>query len=185
MDKRLEENMRVKKSITDALFRLLEKERFSDISISEIVANAGVARSSYYRNYSSKESIVETYLDDSFAKFREVSPYDISDYLSYDHILHTYTAFLREKRQILILCKRGFTSYVLDACNEYNEDVAGYMPANSAERYYLYYGAGAFFNSCIIWLKNGAVESPETMAKTLYKFINKNHLELYSRDKAK
>ena len=47
MDKRKEANMRVKSSITRALLNLMHQKSFSDISISEIIRTAGVARVSF------------------------------------------------------------------------------------------------------------------------------------------
>lgn len=44
MDKRKLENQRVKRSITQALFHLLEEKSISEITISEIIRMAGVAR---------------------------------------------------------------------------------------------------------------------------------------------
>ncbi|MGC4018400.1 MAG: hypothetical protein QM793_03665 [Muricomes sp.] len=46
MDKRYEANKRVKKNIIDALFRLIQKKNFSEISITDMVTEAGVARQS-------------------------------------------------------------------------------------------------------------------------------------------
>ena len=54
MDKRKEENIRVKKSITEALLKLMHEKSFSDISITEIIRSAKVARASFYRNYDFK-----------------------------------------------------------------------------------------------------------------------------------
>ena len=64
MDKRKEENLRVKKSITAALFSLVQEKQLADIHITEIIRKAGVARVSFYRNYCSKEDIVVTLIRD-------------------------------------------------------------------------------------------------------------------------
>ena len=64
MDKRKEANLRVKKGITMALFSLMHQKSFSDITISEIIRTAGVARVSFYRNYDSKEDVLLTLIED-------------------------------------------------------------------------------------------------------------------------
>ena len=64
MDKRKEANLRVKRSITSALLHLLEKKSISEISVSEIIREAGVARASFYRNYATKESVITTLISD-------------------------------------------------------------------------------------------------------------------------
>lgn len=60
MDKRKIENQRVKNCITNALFLLLREKSISEITISEIIQVAGVARASFYRNYATKESVMGT-----------------------------------------------------------------------------------------------------------------------------
>lgn len=58
-DKRYIENMRVKRSIQDALFSLMEKKKVSEIRVSDIISVSGVAKASYYRNFSSdRKSVV-------------------------------------------------------------------------------------------------------------------------------
>ena len=55
MDKRKEENIRVKNSITEALLKLMREKSFADISITEIIRSAQAARASFYRNYDIKD----------------------------------------------------------------------------------------------------------------------------------
>lgn len=64
MNKRQEANMRVKTHITAALLKLLNEKSISDITISEIISEAGGARASFYRNFASKESVITTLITD-------------------------------------------------------------------------------------------------------------------------
>lgn len=48
----------VRESLTDALFSLMSKKEFNDITITELSKKAGVSRLSFYRNYTSKEEIL-------------------------------------------------------------------------------------------------------------------------------
>lgn len=60
-------------SIQLALLQLLENQSYENISIKEIVAKAGVSRSAFYRNYKSKEEVVESLIYDSLnRKFSQV-----------------------------------------------------------------------------------------------------------------
>ena len=71
MDKRKEANLRVKRNIVRALTELMQKKNYSDISVSEITALAGVSRISYYRNYDSKEDILTESLESLMTHFSE------------------------------------------------------------------------------------------------------------------
>lgn len=52
-------NQLTRESIETALLFLLEKKDMRHISISELVRKAGVSRNAFYRNYKSKEEILE------------------------------------------------------------------------------------------------------------------------------
>ncbi|MBF0777400.1 TetR/AcrR family transcriptional regulator [Streptococcus cuniculi] len=54
-----ESNQLTRESIETALLFLLEKKDMRQISISELVKKAGVSRNAFYRNYKSKEEILE------------------------------------------------------------------------------------------------------------------------------
>ena len=70
MDKRKEANRRVKSSITEALLSLMYQKSFSDISITELIQTANVARTSFYRNYESKEDVLITLIGDVLDQFK-------------------------------------------------------------------------------------------------------------------
>ena len=53
-------NLYVVRHITDALLKLMQTNRLSDISISQICDEAGVGRASFYRNFQSKEDVIYT-----------------------------------------------------------------------------------------------------------------------------
>ena len=83
MDKRKEANIRVKSNITKALFRLMHEKSFSDISITELIRDAGVARVSFYRNYDSKEDVLVTLIEDILEQFRDTIDSNDTDYYTY------------------------------------------------------------------------------------------------------
>jgi len=62
-------NKTIRESLALALIRLLQKKDFSEITVSEIVKTAGVSRSSFYRNFESKEQLLLRYLYDLYADF--------------------------------------------------------------------------------------------------------------------
>ncbi len=53
----------IRQNIEAAMLLLMREKAFSDITITELIKRAGVSRVSYYRNYDSKESVLENYLD--------------------------------------------------------------------------------------------------------------------------
>ena len=59
-------NLFVRECITSALFSLMEKYPFEEITVTDIINKAGVSRMGFYRNYSSKENVVESFVLEKF-----------------------------------------------------------------------------------------------------------------------
>lgn len=171
MDKRKEANMDVKKKITDAFFALAHEKSIAEITVTEIVEKAGVARVSYYRNYESKEDIAVTLIEDVLEDFRVKAEYDLSQAPSYRHVLRSFTYFKSYENYVLDLCRSGFSSLLLEELNQFHETIAGTMPVNSVERYTLYMYIGALFNTAVEWLQSGAKDSTEDISAAFCEYL--------------
>lgn len=170
MDKRKEANLRVKKNITDALFHLLEQKSISQITISEIIKKAGVARASFYRNYASKESVITTLISDVLEEFRSKMKSDGENFYTYENVRMGFEFFSRYERLVLDLHRFGYGSIILEMLNHFHEDVAGSMPRNSIKRYELYIYIGSLYNSALMWLNSGKQESIEELTNLFLSF---------------
>ena len=170
MDKRVEENTRVKKAITRAFFALLENKSFEDIAVTEITNKAKVSRMAYYRNFNSKLEILEYFLAQIFEAMSNELGEDMEFWtMEYGRV---YYRVMKEHRDsILLLDKLGFSGLILNTFNSTNEEIAGDMPRSSIDRYKLYYAAGASYNAMIYWLKCGCKESAEEMSRHFLEFI--------------
>ena len=183
MDKRVEANLRVKQSIVNALFDLLGEKNITEISVQDIVKRAKVARQSYYRNFSSKEEIIDEFFHfihlDMLSTLRENHIHS----LNYNFIFYYLNILLKHREKLLILYRHQFVQHSLETINRFVEEAAGDMPYNSIDRYLLYYFAGAMYNTAMNWLRNGAVESCESVAQAICKFmsfdLNSMDLHLY------
>lgn len=171
MDKRKTDNLRVRTSIENALFTLMRIYTFSDISVSQIIAEAKVARVSYYRNYASKQEIIERYWERLYSKavasignLYEIGANGADRKCLEENTIQILTCYLEEKDNILLLHEQGLSAIILETMNTIVGNRLGKMSCNSMDRYLIYFFAGATYNTLIYWLINGAKESPETMA---------------------
>lgn len=114
MDKRKEANLRVKSGITMALFSLMHQKSFSDITISEIIRTAGVARVSFYRNYDSKEDVLLTLIEDILEEFRSTIDSNETNYYTYENIRRSFAYFKRYGNFLLDLYHFGYGSILLE-----------------------------------------------------------------------
>ena len=173
MDKRMVENKKVKDAIANAYFALLKQKKSEDIAVTEITSKAKVSRMAYYRNFSSKLEIIEYYL-------RETMWQELSESLAGDIEFWTLeygVAFFQNMKKyrdiILLLDDCGYANMILKEFNLRNEELAGDMPANSIERYDLYFASGASFNASLKWLRGGCKETPLEIAKAFLSFCKR------------
>lgn len=168
MDKRKEANRRVKESITTALLHLLNQKSISEISISEIISKAGVARASFYRNYASKENVITTLIADILESFRENIQLDGNNFYTYENVYKSFEYFSRYATQVLDLHRFGYGSILLEMLNHFHEEIAGTMAYKSVEKYKLYIYIGSLYNTAMIWLQNGQKETIDEIADMFY-----------------
>ena len=101
-------NFVIKESLTEALFILMRKKPFEEITITEISKLAGVSRISFYRNFDSKEDVLVKYLFDksmdAFSKYQAqstqeklIAMFKSIDYLheTVDLLSHLFLYYLR------------------------------------------------------------------------------------------
>ena len=170
MSRGSQENERVRHQITDALFSLMAHQQFSTITVSNVVSEADVARASYYRNFDSKEDIINGWVHELHDKLQPADTLpQPKDAFAYENMVagfeQSLNLFLSVKQRILILYNNGFASLLQNAINGYTQQMIGTIPVGSIERYRMYFIAGAVANVLIAWLQSGAIESPRTVAQ--------------------
>lgn len=60
---------RSKQWIEEALLQLMKQKHFGNITITDITAKAGVSRLTFYRNFESKEEVLQRYFDTIFQDY--------------------------------------------------------------------------------------------------------------------
>lgn len=171
MVKKNQANLLARECIVTALIQLSWQKPFSAISISELTQKAGVSRMAYYRNYTSKEEVLRTYLDEIIDAYRK----DVNcikrpeTYGEYENILHCFQYFDKYKDFISCLLHIGMGKLFLDALSSYMVETYCAGCTTSSNLYYtLQAYAGALFNVYMAWMTNGAKEPIEVLAKIVY-----------------
>lgn len=174
-------NKAAREAITEALFSLMEEERFSSISVCDIVGVAGVARMSYYRNFESKEQVIEAYIDRLHDELlagdlgKGPDAQQAQGLLDEQALIRGFSRSLQrmrsEREKILALVNSGFATTLQQMMDAYLEARLGDMPVRSIGRFELYFASGALLNVLVKWLEQGAVEPPEDMARFCAKLL--------------
>jgi AcrR family transcriptional regulator len=147
--------MKIKKHITtiskdciaESLLILMRKKAFSDITIGEITQKAGVNRSTYYRNFNSKEEIVKY----SIIKivYENVRNND-KKYIPYrKQVFESFNHFLKYKNELMVIYKNGLSHYILEVFNEKFISIGGQK--SPEDLYKAYWHIGGIYNILFLW----------------------------------
>lgn len=175
MDKRKKENLRVKSSITKALFSLMAEKSLADIHITELVEKAGVARASFYRNYASKEDVLVTLIRDVLDEFQNEIDLKEGTFYTYGNILKSFQYLKKYREYVLDLYYSGVLVVLLEELNHFHENIEGNMLHTSIEKYGLYMYIGALLNTAITWFMNDEIITEEEIARYFFQVVQKVH----------
>ncbi|WP_055069156.1 TetR/AcrR family transcriptional regulator [Clostridium massiliamazoniense] len=172
MDKRMIANQKVKNNLLKALIELSQIKKWSTITVTELIEKSGVARASFYRNFSSIEDIIDYGVMEMVKKYNEENPSNDENFHDKKLILFKFEFYKKYADLVLTFHHAQAPQTLLTVIDDFMIDVYGDMPSNSISKYELYYYSGAFYNMVIHWLENGTKESPEDMAREFMRITN-------------
>lgn len=160
-----ESNRITRECIESAFIFLLKKKSFSEVTITDIVKKAGVSRTAYYRNYASKEDILQNLVSDIVKKIT-VSLTHHDPYIDiYDFWLTMFNSAKSYSDVLVILFNANMGEVVLENVNKMlivNKKLVGIE-----EQYTQLFWNSAAFGLLFHWIINGMKQTPEKMAEII------------------
>ncbi|MEA4891391.1 MAG: TetR/AcrR family transcriptional regulator [Peptococcaceae bacterium] len=158
-----ESNKLTRECIEAALILLMAEKDYSKITISEIVKRAGVSRTAYYRNYESKDDILNTLL-----RFLIADIIKAMTQFSYvtEQKMYWKTLFVTIKAHagsFCVLLKAGFGQIILEEITR--QMTAGIKEENTKDRYDMIFWSGAVCNVLTNWIQDGMKQTEEEMVE--------------------
>lgn len=179
---------RRQKKTRDAIFRafgsLLEKKRFENITVQEIIDGANIGRSTFYAHFETKDELLRSMCTDIFHHvFTEELPQEADhDYsagsksleLKLGHVLY----HLRENRlnlKGLLASESGelFLSFLKDYLRELFVRYLDEFHPDVPEDYLLHHLTGSFAETVKWWVAQDMAPAPETVASYYTAVIRK------------
>lgn len=166
-----ESNRLTRESIQTALLQLMKNNEFEKITVTAIINRAGVSRSGFYRNYSSKEEVMEDiclFVRKSLVKAMNNIQYHENPRLFYKDIFAAIKENPSDFRLIMDAAVPG--KYIVKALPvppqiESKQD---------SSEYYTYIALVSSLRSVVIeWFRNGMTEDADFMAGILYGIFHK------------
>lgn len=112
--------LRSQQAITTSFVELSNNLPFNDISIKLIMAQSGLARQTFYQIFSSKEEIVELYLETIFAKY--IKKFAYHELESLCDIAKIYFSFFEQHKDFIVfLIRNGKSTILQKKCREFLE----------------------------------------------------------------
>lgn len=172
MDGHQRQKEQSRQMIEKALFALMKEKNYSQITISELVKRADVARRTFYRLYEKKEDIIRNYFERLCMDYREqngkLDSYDIQ------RIAGDYFTFWYQYREfLLLLYGSGLDDMLYYGINRTSMEVIKGRIGDSRLQnapdlaYFADYTAGGFISLLFRWITDGMKEPPETYAESV------------------
>ncbi|MCH5153620.1 MAG: TetR/AcrR family transcriptional regulator [Clostridiales bacterium] len=162
--------------ITTALFELMEKTPFAQITISDICSSAGVARKTFYRNFTSKIAVVERLVDQVFYEFMQKHDFKTSGARKiykywYEYILCTkeFSAIFFDPDLYMFIVGK-IREFVQIEIEEALYHTASFDPLYTD--YYLSFAAAGIASLMREWMKNDYQVPSDTMAATTARLLS-------------
>lgn len=172
MDQRKIANQKVKDSLLEALIELSRDREWSNLTVTELIERAGVARASFYRNFSSIEAIIDYGIMKMIEVYNAEKPTHDETFRNKELILFKFRFYQKYADLVLTFHRAQAPKSLLSVIDDFVMDAYGDMPSSSITRYELFYYSGAFYNMVIHWLESGSKESPEEMADAFIRIAN-------------
>ncbi|MFI3171361.1 MAG: TetR family transcriptional regulator [Eubacteriales bacterium] len=172
-----EAKVTVKIMIKDALLKLMTEKPYAEISVTDIINKAGVARVSYYRNYKSIDEILDSIVDDKVEKLKsEIKPM-IESSNSEQQWVEVLSKVFEHKYKMYanLTMEREMNRPYLESKMEARiQNIMSQERGQTMEEKYLFPAKFGIINGISeVWVNTGRTESVEQMAKMVYLLMKK------------
>lgn len=173
-----------KRWIMESLIELMNKKTFQEITISELTAHADLGRRTFYRNFTSKEDVLESYFKNLIQEFMEyLSTHEI---LTPKICLYQIFRLCSDNKTFLTgLNKSKMLGFLLDEWNvllpnihEMMIDKIPNFPNQYNEvalAYTLSFNTGGVWNVVSKWISSDMKQTPEEMTTIVMDLIKFNY----------
>lgn len=155
--------------ITNSLFELMKVKPYNDISITEITDKAKVNRVSFYRNFTSKEDIIDKWIKSTTQNFLSKSDISYQKDSTIDYFTKLFSHLEKYKTEAMLIYKANLFNLLKD---EFDNNLIN-LHKKEYSNYKSYFLAGGIFNVYYFWLINGCIETPHKVAEKLVDLMSK------------
>jgi len=162
----------IREAMAVALIQLMEKKPFAKITVCEIVQLAGVGRSSFYRNYQSKEDLLFSYIYSLYTDF--FGRADVQRFMNGEQTVEEFLLprfqFIKDNADIFINLKHHalLNDFFVKAEGDLIVQLCG--QTDDISPYYKAMFSGSCASIIRLWVERDLQETPQEMVKLFAAF---------------
>lgn len=168
------------KWLLEALLELMQEKPYHQITIKDLTLRAQVDRSTFYRNFDTKEDILNQSIERIADEY--IANLSVQQTLDMEKVSDIFFKLCHKHQHFFILIRRNHLSgYLLEAFNRkliyINEITKGqfsYILSEKHVKYALAFNAGGMWNILNQWIDSGAAESPAELTEAFKEIIKFN-----------
>lgn len=166
---------KTKKNISLALYALLLRMPYEEISVSDICRKADISRVSFYHYYDKKDDILIQFSDERFAEFFD--DFSKLDSMTFEDLIVEMFRFLKKNsRQLTILRYAKKENILLEQFYSYGRYIfANTLTSNILKDkdnpFLIPFLVGGLFQVIMRWLDEGMISTPEEIAKSVFEIV--------------
>ena len=174
--------LRSKKIITEVLLNLMMQYPYSEITVKHILLEADISRKTFYRNFSSKDDVLNSYIDTIIHKYTETL-FENESY-SFIKMLDTIFCFCTKYKNFLLILRDNELLYLLlkklnyliltehFKINRYDSANRNNFNIHSQSVYIVSFNIGGIWNIIVRWLENDMNDSVDDIKKSIVYYLS-------------
>lgn len=172
--------MRSKKIITDVLLDLITQYPYDEITVKHIILEAGISRKTFYRNFTSKDDVLNAYIDsilynyiDTLNEKQNMSFIKIIDTIFYFCEKYKELLFILRDNELLYLILQRINNIILIGHNQISNIEAERNNENKLlTEYIIFFNIGGIWNTISRWIENNMQDCITDIKKTLVQYLS-------------
>lgn len=173
--------IRSKNEITNALLHLMKSLPYNEITVKQILIEAHVARKTFYRNFSSKDDVLNAYIESVLHQYvqslRQMSCFQLSTVLDAIFVLcmqNQDLLFLLRDNNLLLLILNKLNSFIPMIHNQIvSPDYPLFQPFTPEQvEYIIAFNVGSAWNIILKWIERDMSDTPEYIKETILHYLD-------------
>ena len=160
--------LRSKKLITETLLTLLKTYPFNEITVKQILIEAKISRKTFYRNFSSKEDVLSSYIDSILNDYKDVI-FSLEK-VSFADCFDVIFSFCEANRDLLIILKNNNLLHL--PMMKLNELLPTLHMEIDIKNYIIFFNIGAIWNVIINWVENDMRDPSDSIKQILIDYLD-------------